>query len=130
MDWKELIKNVDFGGSQGRADRKKNIPEKPTNPFSKKKVRPSGNRVDNTVPKGKIPHNKCDSWPDCRNNATKYCYVCCMKACDECYPLFGGGHPSRPFDGDPDYYEHCNIDSVTGESKEVEEDKYSSGKDW
>jgi hypothetical protein len=132
MDWKKIIKDVDWGGSQGRGDRKKDMPDKVTNPFSKKK-RPKGTmRVDESVPTVNIPPNKCDSYPDCNNSATKYCVVCCMKACDRCYPMFGGGHPDAPYNGDPSFFDHCNIDEVTGKGsvKEPKEDKYSTGKDW
>lgn len=152
MDWKEVIKNVDWSPSTGRRDKvPARPPKKGKNPMSRKRKPTGGMTVDTSVPTGKIPDNKCDSWPDCKNNATKYCVVCCMKACDRCYPMFAisrpGSHPSVPYNGGNNresFVEHCNINPKTGKGemkkpepptntpsgKKDSKDKYSTGKDW
>ena len=97
-------------------------------------------RVDHSEPEGGIPENKCDGWPDCSQDAVKYCTTCCFKACEQCYPLFakakGGFHPSAPLDHKSrPYKNHCKdvISSASGktERKVVHDDSgYSSLKDW
>ena len=134
MSWKEIVTKVDFTGSQGRTDKKKEIPEKPRNPFSTKKVPAKGMQVDHSEPTGHTPPNKCDGWPDCKNNATLFCLVCCFKGCDDCYYLFSGRHPAQPVKGKvPTMAEHCNYDEETGKWKiadEPETDEYTTADDW
>ena len=141
MDWKNIIK-VDFSGNAGA----RTSPDKKTgkgrfNPFDPKRKKTGGTeRVDHSAPEGGIPENKCDGWPDCSQDAVKYCTTCCFKACEQCYPLFakakGGFHPSAPLDHKSrPYKNHCKdvISSASGktERKVVHDDSgYSSLKDW
>jgi len=101
MSWKKIISKIDFSEAQGRTNKKpkKEDEKKPYwNPFSDKPP-PKGKYVDDSVPSGAIPANKCDGWTDCINDAVWYCSTCGYKACRDCYDSFQGHHPKAEMDG-------------------------------
>ena len=51
------------------------------------------------------PIDKCDNWPDCKNDATKFSEINCMKYCDDCMPTSPG---YRPFTVE-DYEQKCGF---------------------
>tara|TARA_R100000656_G_scaffold83246_2_gene60786 strand:- start:676 stop:1083 length:408 start_codon:yes stop_codon:yes gene_type:complete len=135
MDWKRIVK-FDFGEAQGRPRGKKDLPKQFKNPHAKKKETGSGEKVDSSVPTGTIPTNKCDWWPNCKNDAALYCTTCGYKACKQDYDDFDGYHPSRAMDGggDPsrafsEIWEDEDS-AAMGDRQKKDVGKYPTGKDW
>tara|TARA_R100000306_G_C4261092_1_gene85337 strand:+ start:106 stop:513 length:408 start_codon:yes stop_codon:yes gene_type:complete len=135
MKWKEIIK-FDFGEAQGRPRGKKDLPKQFKNPHATEKVIGTGEKVNTNVPKSNIPTNKCDWWPECKNDADDYCSTCGYKACKQDYDDFDGWHPKVPMDGGgnpnkafTEVWEDAG-DEEMGERGRKDVGSYSTGKDW